>query len=201
MKTSTLLLISVLFLAACKKESVVTPAGSATKANSSATTPVSPTPTAPKTTAPVSADTLANLSAIKLKLVQDSTNNDETMFLFKKAASSNYDPAIDAEYFAGYGQVSLASISADGTDLAINTLPYTPNKAIKLDISTKNAGTYLFKISFERTIPANVQIWLKDAYAKDSLNVRTGNYQFQVLKSDSNSYGKKRFQLVLRAVH
>jgi len=205
MKTSTLLLISVLFLAACKKEGIVTPtttsSASSAKTGSSAGTPVATTPTAPKTTAPVSADTLANLSAIKLKLVLDSTNNDETMFLFKKAASQNYDPAVDAEYFAGYGQVSLASISADGTDLAINTLPYSPNKPIKLDINTKNDGTYLFKISYERTIPANVQIWLKDAYAKDSLNVRAGNYQFKVLKSDTSSYGKNRFQLVLRAAH
>ncbi len=123
------------------------------------------------------------------------------MFLFKKAANPNFDPAVDAQYLPGYGQVSLASISSDGTDLAINSLPYSPDKPIKLDVHAKNDGTYFFKISYERTIPANVQIWLKDAYTKDSLNVRTGNYQFKVLKADTNSYGNKRFQLVLRAAH
>jgi len=33
---------------------------------------------------------------------------------------------------------------------------------------------------------------------KDSLDLRTGNYHFNVDQADTNSFGKKRFQIVVR---
>ena len=219
MKTSLLLLVPFILLASCKKDTTVVPDNTQTTSNSkpassnttsntttSSSSSIQPqkpsTPTTPTTpTTPAYVDTLANLSGFKVKLAMDSTNYDETMFLFRKTATPAFNGSEDAEYLQGYGQVSLASIASDGTDLAINSLPYTPNMSMKLDFNTKGDGAYLLKMSFERTIPSNMQVWIRDNYAKDSLNMRTGNYKFNVVRSDANSYGKGRFQIVLKTVH
>jgi hypothetical protein len=181
-----ILLLSILFaLAACKKEAVVIP---------------SPAPLKYANVANIKVDTLPNMAAFKLKMVManDTNNYDETMFLFQKTASSAYDPNEDAAYFAGFGRESLASISSDGRDLAINRLPYTRGMAISLDVNASSDGTFSFQISYKNKIPASFQIWIKDAYMKDSTNVNTGNYSFNVIKADTNSFGNKRFKLVLK---
>jgi hypothetical protein len=201
MKTSALLLASVLILAACKKENVVTPGSNPvtpTKTTQPTTTSTTTTTTTTTTTSTPPADTLANLSAIKISLVTDSTNYDETMFLFRKTATVAFDPSMDGQYLQGYGLESLASVAPDGTDMAIYSVPYTPNMSVKLDVHTKNDGQFLFKMSYARTLPANLQVWIKDSYAKDSLNVRTGNYKFNVIKADTASYGSHRFRMVLK---
>ena len=204
MKTSVLLLASVLILASCKKEAAVTPAANpvtTTKNNNPTQGNTTSTTTTTTTTSTTAADTLANLSAIKLSLVTDSTNYDETMFLFRKAATLAFDPNMDGQYLPGYGLESLASIAPDGTNMAIYSLPYKPNMSVKLNVQTKSDGKYLLKMSYGRTLPSTLQVWIRDTYAKDSLNVRAGNYKFSVTKADPASYGSNRFQMVLKTVH
>ena len=204
MKTSILLFASVLILAACKKEAAVTPTASpvtTTQTTNTTQTNNTSTTATTTTTSTSAADTLANLSAIKLSLVTDSTNYDETMFLFRKAASLAFDPNMDGQYLPGYGQESLASIAPDGTNMAIYSLPYKPNMSVKLNVSTKSDGQYLLKMSYGRTLPSTLQVWIRDTYAKDSLNVRAGNYKFTVIKADTASYGSHRFQMVLKTIH
>lgn len=49
-----------------------------------------------------------------------------------------------------------------------------------------------------KSIPALFTIWLKDAYKKDSLDIRANPaYTFDILHSDTNSYGSHRFTLVM----
>lgn len=201
MKTSLLLLAAVLILVSCKKEAAVTPAANPVKTTTNNNTTQGNTTSTTTTTSTSAADTLANLSAIKLSLVTDSTNYDETMFLFRKTASLAFDPSMDGQYLPGYGQESLASIAPDGTNMAIYSLPYKPNMSVKLNVSTKSDGKYLLKMSYGRTLPSTLQVWIRDTYAKDSLNVRAGNYKFTVTKADTASYGSHRFQMVLKTVH
>jgi hypothetical protein len=200
MKTSILLFASVLILAACKKDAVVPPTASP-KASTQTTNTTQTGNTSTTTTSTSAADTLANLSAIKLSLVADSTNYDETMFLFRKTASLAFDPNMDGQYLQGYGLESLASIAPDGTNMAIYSLPYKPNMSVKLNVNTKGDGQYLLKMSYGRTLPSTLQVWIRDTYAKDSLNVRAGSYKFAVTKADTASYGSHRFQMVLKTVH
>jgi hypothetical protein len=48
-------------------------------------------------------------------------------------------------------------------------------------------------------IPQLFDIWLMDAYRKDSADMRHNKtYSFNILKSDTNSFGSKRFTLVIR---
>jgi hypothetical protein len=194
MKTSYLILLTVLFLVACKKEVTVVP-----KVTSVApvSTPATTTSTATSVTT-TATDTMPNKAGFKLKLSKDSVNYDEAMFLFKSAAKTSFDPMEDGQYFAGFGQVSLASISSDDIDLAINALPYKPGMVIGLDVNARSDGAYSFSISYQNKIPPGLHIWLKDAYRKDSVDVRTKKYTFNVIKADTTTYGDKRFRLVIR---
>jgi len=136
-------------------------------------------------------------AVFRLKLMKDSTNADETMLIFKRKATAGYS-ADDASYLPGFGQVALASVSNDGKDLSINCSPFTPGVPIGLDVRTKTDGTFLFRTSFENKIPVYIQVWLVDTYLKDSIDVRRRNYSFTVSKSDSGSFGNRRFKLILR---
>jgi len=189
MKKLLLLSLISLSLAACQKEAIV----------------LSKKPSAPASAAPgpaivakVNTDTIPDKSAFKIKLVKDSTNSDETLLTFNHLATCKYSSSNDAPYFAGFGQVSLASVSSDGIDLAINQMPYTPGMSIGLDVHAKTDGAYQLQISYVHNMPANIQIWLKDNYLKDSLNVCLKKYDFKVSTADTSSFGQKRFRLILK---
>ena len=50
-----------------------------------------------------------------------------------------------------------------------------------------------------KNIPDLYDIWLIDSYKKDSLDIKHNpTYRFNISKSDTNSYGSNRFQLVIR---
>ena len=197
MKASILLLATIFLFAACKKETVV----------ASKTPPVTQSPSTSgsnqgqvsTTTTATPPDTLADRAMMKIKLVKDSDNYDETMFIFTHSASSSFDLNEDSPYFPGYGQESLSSISADGRDLVINTLPYTPGAPIRLNVNAKSDGAFSLQISFENKIPANVDVTIKDSYLKSSTNISSAPYQFNVVKSDTSTYGANRFTLILKA--
>ena len=183
MKPLILLSLVLFALAACKKEEKIAPE----------TTPQKST-----TAIVVKPDTIPDSAALKICLVKDTINTDETMFVFNHTYSLGYVFDQDAPYFQGFGQVSLASISSGGKYLAINGLPYTSGMSIGLDVQAKTSGAYSLQISYERKIPSTVQILLKDTYLKDSIDVRTHNYNFHVSKTDTNSFGSKRFKLILK---
>ncbi|MFI5161752.1 MAG: hypothetical protein ACHQHN_10775 [Sphingobacteriales bacterium] len=179
MKTLLLLSLILFSLAACRPEESISPKAAILS----------------KTKAKL--DTIPDKAAFKIKLLKDSSIADETMVYFNHLATCKYSSGGDAPYFLGFGQVSLASVSSDGVDLAINQVPYTPGMSIGLDVRTKTDGIYLLKISYNK-MPANIQIWIKDTYKKDSVNVCSGNYSFSAAKADTNSFGKKRFRLILK---
>jgi hypothetical protein len=184
MKNAILLLLTVFALASCKKEAQI-----------------NPKITAPAKTSVISSvnqDSIPDNAALKIQLAKDSVNTDETMFLFKKSAPLTYDDNNDADYFAGYGAVSLSSITPDGKDLSIYNLPYTSGMAIGLNVHTQDDGTYYLKVSYKSKIPSNIQVWIKDTYLKDSVNVSTGSYKFAVIKADAGTFGSKRFKLVIK---
>jgi hypothetical protein len=195
MKTSILLLTSIFLLAACKKETKIEPKtnlGSqsvASKPRSTSTPPITK----------AAADTLPDRAMLKIKLVKDNVNYDETMFIFSHTAVSGYDPNEDSPYFPGYGQESLSSISADGRDLVINTLPYSPGAPIHLNVDTKSDGAFSLQVSFKNKIPDNVDVTIKDNYLKNKVNISSAPYQFSVVKSDTSTYGANRFELSLKA--
>jgi len=184
----------------CKKDAEIAPkAASLTsiKSISKTLTPVTPTSATPLK---ANTDTIPDNAAFKIKLGKDSVNTDETMIVFNHSATLNYSNMNDAPYLSGFGQVSLASISKDGVDIAIKSLPYASNMSIGLDVKAKTDGVYSLKMSYQKNIPSGVQILLKDAYLKDSVDVRSKNYTFSISKADTNSFGRKRFKLVIKNI-
>jgi hypothetical protein len=184
MKTLILLSLVLFILAACKKEEKI-----------------SPNTTAPKSTSVIvaKADTIPDTATLKITLVKDTVNTDETMFVFKHTSSLAYVFDEDAPYFQGFGDVNLSSISSNGRDLAINGLPYIPGVPIRLNVQTKTSGAYSLEISLQKKIPSTIHIWLKDTRLKDSVDLRTHNYNFNVSKADTTSFGRNRFKLILKS--
>lgn len=137
---------------------------------------------------------------LRLQLAKDAVNTDDTYIGFNSTAKPEYVYNEDAPYNTGSGQVSLASISSDNVSLAINMLPLPKqSEIIKLKVGATTDGTYNLNMLEIKAVPVLYDIWLMDAYKKDSVDMRhTSTYAFNIYKSDTNSYGSNRFSLVIR---
>ena len=144
-------------------------------------------------------DTIPDKAILKIKLVKDSVNYDETMFVFNHAAGLSYDPNYDSLYFPGYGEESLASISADGRDLVIHSLPYSPGMSVSLDVNANADGAFSLLISYQTNIPTDIAIMIVDNHLNNSADLSKGPYKFNIVKSDTSTYGSNRFKLVFKA--
>lgn len=147
---------------------------------------------------PPIADTIPDGGCLKIRLQQDSTPIDETLLTFNHTAQLPYLNSQDAIYFTGFGAGSLASLTCDNVACAIQLRPFIAGRHIALKIEAKKDGVYLLKLSYLKNVPPAFHCWLKDTYRKDSSDLRKWNYKFDVIKSDTNSYGSRRFSLVLR---
>jgi hypothetical protein len=160
--------------------------------------PVAVKPTVPKQVTVVHHDTVPDGGSFKVKIQKDSLSVDETMVIFDHTASTMYINTQDAVYFPGYGIANIASLTSDGIPCAIQKLPYIQENPIGLSVKIKNDGIYILNLSYLNLVPPTIHVWLKDKYMQDSLDMRVGNYAFQVIKSDTNTYGTARFKVVLR---
>jgi hypothetical protein len=138
---------------------------------------------------------------LRLQLALDAINTDDTYIGFEANAKTQYVFNEDAPYFPGNGKVNLCSISSDNVQLAINKLPL-PGKqslAIRLNVKASADGAYKLNMTQMVNIPQLYEVWLMDNYTNDSLDMRKyKTYAFNLLKADTNSYGSKRFSLVIR---
>ena len=144
---------------------------------------------------------ITNLQYLKLRLAKDSISTDETMIKFNSQASLNYNVNTDAVYKAGYGAVSMSNISADNMNLAIHSVPLPKLQAQNMGLSVSANATGIYSISLKDivSVPRIFDVWLMDNYKKDSLDMRqNGTYQFYLNRTDTSSFGSKRFTLVIR---
>ncbi len=138
---------------------------------------------------------------IRMQLAMDSINKDDTYIGFFSNASSKYVFNEDAEYRQGNGRINLASISSDNVPLAIDKMPPLTKQTtiIPLYVRAANDGVYKLNRTELEAIPQLYDIWLIDAYKKDSVNMRADtSYSFDIIHTDTNTYGSKRFRLVIR---
>ncbi|MFI5161538.1 MAG: DUF2341 domain-containing protein [Sphingobacteriales bacterium] len=149
---------------------------------------------------PVNLANMAGIQYMRVQLAKDSVNTDELMLGFKSDATAAYNPAMDAPYLTGFGQVSISSFSGDKIACAINVQPLPKtSETIRLKVTAKTDGIYSLNMQSVGGIPQLFDIWLIDAYKKDSLDMRHNtSYSFNVLKSDSNTFGSNRFSFVIR---
>jgi hypothetical protein len=132
---------------------------------------------------------------------KDSTVGDQTMIRFNSMATGKYTRGVDAAFMRGLGEASLSTKSTDMVDLSINNIPFPKQSAesVKINFSAANSGKYTLTLRDVVQVPQLYDLWLKDAYKADSVNLRLNRtYSFDVNKTDSASFGAGRFTLVIR---
>ena len=139
---------------------------------------------------------------LRLQLTgNDSTISEQTLIRFKGEAPLTYSEDIDALYKPGFGAASLSTSSKDSVTLSINTIPLpTPNtEVIKLNVNATSSGIYTLRLRDIVAVPRLYDVWLMDAYRKDSLDMRQNKvYAFNIYKNIPASFGSNRFTLVIR---
>ncbi len=154
-----------------------------------------------KTNAALLSDSTPVLQYMRLQLFKNTINTDDTYIGFSPTYKTQYSAVEDAPYFQGFGQVNLCSFSSDNMPLAINKLPLPglQSLTIHLKVEAKESGVYSLNMIDMVAIPQLFEVWLMDAYQKDSLDMRANKtYSFNLNEADTNSYGSKRFSLVIR---
>lgn len=138
---------------------------------------------------------------LSLKLLKDSINTDNTYIGFTSAASTKYVFNEDAPYKRGNGLVSLSSLSSDNLALTINKLPFPRLKGdtIPISVGVNATGTYTFNMAEASSMPAIYEVWLMDAFTKDSLDMRQNSvYTFNVDLNNGATFGTGRFKVIIR---
>jgi len=140
-----------------------------------------------------------NIQYIHLQLAKDSVNTDDIIVRFTDNAVSKYDPEVDGPYKPGMGVVSLASLSSDNVQLAINTQPLPEtSETVPLVAGAAADGAYQFQLKGIVGLPKLFSVWLVDNYTKDSIDMReTLVYSFNLVHADSSSSSLSRFKLVI----
>jgi len=139
--------------------------------------------------------------AITLQMVQDSANYDVTLLRFSNDYNENYLNTEDADDLSANGQtVFLGAITADKHLVGTASQPLNKNKtSVFLSVNDNASGTFtLNKINLDN-IPDKYDVWLKDHYKNDSLDLRANStYNFNIDKNNSATFGDSRFEVVVR---
>ncbi|GAB2695117.1 hypothetical protein GCM10027037_18470 [Mucilaginibacter koreensis] len=139
---------------------------------------------------------------LRLRLEQDTMYNDEVIIRMDEKATDAFNPQQDAEDLGGVGApVALSSLSSDQALLAINWVSALnkTDKHIKLNASATATGLYALKAPEIVNIPEQYEIWLKDAYKKDSLDLgRYKQYNFNIDRTIPATFASGRFEIVIR---
>ena len=189
--------VSAVCMVSCNKDASVTPE-SKTSTNNTAVTPGSGSLTSGNT---ANTDTIVNVDGwIKLELKKDTINKDNIVIHFMPATSTSYVPGEDAPFFQGFGGENITSISSDGIPLAINELPLKQRgDCIKLGIYGNTNAVYKISLLETNSMPAGYHVWLMDQLKKDSLDLSAHcGYNFDLVTTDTTTYGKNRFQVKVR---
>ncbi len=141
---------------------------------------------------------------LRLKLSADSLNDNDIVIGFKSTATTKYNGFEDSKFLSGSGAiVSLSSFSTDSipVQLSINFLPLPKQtqQIIRLNTKTTLSGTLTLQRTELSALPPIYEVWLMDNYKKDSLDLRNNaTYTFNADQADTASFGKNRFQVIIR---
>jgi hypothetical protein len=186
----TLFIFAIVSLTSCQKDAV-TPANQQTQGNSIATRFKALNQYAINT---------AVTGFLRVVLAKDAVNNDDILIVFDPNTSPAYVFNEDARYFQGFSLVSFSSMSSDGIPLTVDKRPFpATSTAIGLNVNARASDIYTLNLTVVDSIPANYDIWLMDAYKRDSIEFRHNpTYSFSLNLADTSSFGSNRFSLVIR---
>ncbi|WP_413667186.1 T9SS type A sorting domain-containing protein [Mucilaginibacter sp. Mucisp86] len=137
-----------------------------------------------------------------LLLEKDEANFDGVALVFDKWATANFDKNKDAEDLGGNGALeSFSALTSDGVKTSIHhrPLPGKTQATIPLFADATTSGPYKIKLTDVKDLPAIYEVWLKDNFTKDSVDLKHNNaYSYNIDKSIAATFGKDRFQLIMR---
>jgi hypothetical protein len=123
--------------------------------------------------------------------------SDEVLFLFDNNSgyTANFDAANDVSKLGG-ASLSIASFSADGIQLTGDFRPMPSTRdSIRLNVAASASGAYTLSFT---NLPASADWYLKDNKLNTLTNLtQSSTYAFNILTSDSTTFGRKRFEIVL----
>jgi len=133
-------------------------------------------------------------------LVTDTVNNDDMVIGLNPNSVTQYNPAEDGKFMQGDGNLqSIAAQSSDSVFTSVKWMPLLKGEEIPLRVLVNTSGQYTIQRTDFNAIPQIYDVWLMDHYKKDSLDIRANTtYVFDVDLTDTASYGKNRFVVVLR---
>jgi hypothetical protein len=155
----------------------------------------------PETNTIPAGDSIKNVNgSVVLQLVIDSANTQELKLSFDPHSQTMYKPGIDVPAPQNPGKINLSWLSSDNVALSAYTMPLKPPAAkIGLRIDAQADGLYALNLKVLQSIPLPYDLWLKDSFTKDSLELRYNpTYSFNIIKSDTSTFGANRFKLVIR---
>ena len=138
---------------------------------------------------------------ISLKMVQDSANYDVAYVRFLDTYKRAYDEMEDADDMNGLGQnVFFGAMTNDSHLVAIASQPIEKQQtSVFLSVNDNYSGLYSIQKIDITGIPAVYDVWLKDHFKNDSLDLRANSvYKFNLDKTNPLTYGSTRFELVIR---
>ncbi len=148
--------------------------------------------------------TSTSFAKIKLKAIRNAENTDELVVVLGDTAHKNSSDASDAVKFFNDNNLNIYTRSTELTNLAINYFPIpTSNDTIAVSFFSfvdgiKAVGTYSIEIASLENFPSNVNVFLVDAYANQTVNLKeTSNYVFD-LDLNAGSAGNDRFKLIFK---
>ena len=115
---------------------------------------------------------------------ENSSNN--TYFQFRKDASPQFDHQMDAYKLFGFGKVAQVYSEIDGTQYAINCLPYSnESMSIPLAINIQANEELILDFTGLESFNSEVKIELEDLMAQEIVNIRNHpQYTFKASLSD-----------------
>lgn len=141
-------------------------------------------------------------SLLRFRLIKDTVNTDAIVIGLRTDINPVYNGDKDAEDLGGNGAlVSLSAMSSDSVKATIYRSPY-PHKVqqvIPLYADATASGAYQLNLSDVSNLPALYEVWLKDSFTKDSVDIKANTlYNFNIDKGNAASFGTDRFRLILR---
>ncbi len=133
--------------------------------------------------------------------LNDATRSDMCLIEFNPESTMNGDDPFDATKFFN-DKINLYTISDDLQALTINSIKRPETKdTIRLaffhyDTTNIRTGAHRLRFDSVANISALLNIYLKDDYTGNTINIRNQNtYDFN-LETDVNSHGNNRFKII-----
>ncbi|MGZ4000911.1 MAG: hypothetical protein ACXVIY_09800, partial [Mucilaginibacter sp.] len=93
--------------------------------------------------------------------------------------------------------LSVFGMTTDGRQAEIDGIPYKAGVTVPLQVTCATSGQFVLRAYYLRWFPADIHIWCKDKFLKDSVDLRKGNYSFTIDRKDTSQYGIKRFSIIM----